>query len=245
MNEPLPESVLDALRAWNTPSIANAVELFDVRPRNEGFASGAIRCIFPHFPVMVGYAVTASIRAASPPPPDARAQTLALYDHVLSMPGPRVVVIKDLDDPPAIGSFWGEVNGNTFRAHGCIGVVTDGGVRDVDEVEGIGFHYFAREVIVSHAYIHVVEVGRPVEIGGLTIHPGDLIHGDKHGVMTVPREIAHLVPEAAQRIEERERALIDYCKSPGFTSEGLRELQRTLPQPQAPERGTTAAGSYT
>ncbi len=243
--EPLPDSVLEELRAWNTPSVANAVELFDVRPRNEGFASGAIKCIFPHFPVVVGYAVTATIRANDRPPQDARARTLALYDHVLSLPAPRVVVIKDLDDPPAVGSFWGEVNGNTFKAHGCIGVVTDGGVRDLDEVEALGFQYFAREVIVSHAYVHVVEVGIPVEIGGLTIRPGDLIHADKHGVMTVPREIAHLVPEAARRIEERERALIDYCKSPQFTSEGLRELQRTLPQPQAPERGTTAAGTYT
>lgn len=238
----LPESVLDELRAWNTPSISNAIELFNVQPRNEGFASGAIRCIFPHFPVMVGYAVTATIRAASQPPPDARARILALYDHVLSIPGPKVVVIKDLDDPPAVGSFWGEVNGNTFKAHGCIGVVTDGGVRDVDEVEEIGFHYFARSVIVSHAYVHVEESGIPVEIGGLSIRPGDLIHGDKHGVMTVPREIAHLVPEAARRIEERERALIDYCKSAEFTSAGLRELQQRLPQPQAPD-GRSATGT--
>jgi 4-hydroxy-4-methyl-2-oxoglutarate aldolase len=243
--DPLPDSVLDELRAWNTPSIANAVELFNVRPRNEGFASGEIKCIFPHFPVMAGYAVTASIRAATAPPPGARARTLALYDHALATPGPRVVVIKDLDNPPAVGSFWGEVNGNTFKAHGCIGVVTDGGVRDVDEVEAIGFHYFARAVIVSHAYVHVEEVGVPVEIGGLTIRPGDLIHADKHGVMTVPLEIAHLVPEAARRIEERERALIDYCKSPEFTSAGLRELQQSLPQPRAPEGAQTAGSAYT
>ena len=91
--DPLPDPLLDELRAWNTPSISNAVELFGVRPRNEGFASGEIKCIFPHFPVMVGYAVTATIRAATEPPPDARARVLALYDHVLSIPGPRVVVI--------------------------------------------------------------------------------------------------------------------------------------------------------
>jgi regulator of RNase E activity RraA len=243
--ESLPDSLLDELRQWNTPSISNAVELFDVRPRSEGFASGQIRCIFPHFPIMVGYAATATIRAATPPPPEARAQTLRLYEHVLAIPSPRIIVIQDLDSPPAIGSFWGEVNGNTFKAHGAIGVVTDGGVRDVDEVEEIGFHYFARSVIVSHAYVHVVEVGIPVEVGGLTIRPGDLLHGDKHGVMTVPHEIAHLVPEAARRIEERERALIDYCKSPDFTTEGLRELQRGLPATRAPERGTTAKESYT
>jgi regulator of RNase E activity RraA len=239
-----PDALLDELRALNAPSISNAVELFDVRPRNEGFASGAIRCIFPHLPVMVGYAVTATIRAARRPPEDARDRLLAFYDHVLAVPGPRVVVIQDLDDPPAIGSFWGEVNANTFKAHGCIGVVTDGGVRDVDEVEPLGFHYFARDVIVSHAYVHVVESGIPVEIGGLTVRPGDLIHADKHGVMTVPHEIAALVPEAARRIEERERALINYCKSAEFTSAGLRELQRTLPPVMVPTGRVGETGSY-
>jgi 4-hydroxy-4-methyl-2-oxoglutarate aldolase len=237
-------SVLDALAAWNTPSISNAVELFNVRPRNEGFASGAIRCIFPHFPVMVGYAVTATIRANVEAPADARERTARFYDHVLSVPGPRVVVIQDLDDPPAVGSFWGEVNANTFKAHGCIGVVTDGGVRDVDEVEALGFHYFAREVIPSHAYVHVVDSGIPVQIGGLTVRPGDLIHADKHGVMTVPLEIADLVPEAAQRIEDYERQLIDYCKSAEFSSEGLRDLRRTLAPPKAPGRDSTARATY-
>jgi 4-hydroxy-4-methyl-2-oxoglutarate aldolase len=244
MQAPLTDAQLDALRAWNTPSISNAVELFDIQPRTAGFASGEIKCIFPHFPVMVGYAVTATIRAATKPPPDARQRTWAMYDHVLSIPGPRVVVVKDLDNPRAVGSLWGEVNGNTFKAHGCIGVVTDGGVRDVDEVEEAGFHYFASSVIVSHAYVHIEEVGVPVEIGGLLINPGDLIHADKHGVMKVPLEIAALVPEACQRIEDRERALINYCKSPEFTSEGLRRLQVELPQPVAPDRGTTAGGSY-
>ncbi len=239
-----PPELLDELRGWNTPTIANAIELFNFRPRNVGFMNTDIKCIFPEMEVMVGYAVTATIRANERPPQDARARTLALYDHVLSLPAPRVVVIKDLDDPPAVGSFWGEVNGNTFKAHGCIGVVTDGGVRDLDEVEALGFHYFAREVIVSHAYVHVVDVGVPVEIGGLTIRPGDLIHADKHGVMTVPVEIAHLVPEAARRIEDRERALINFCKSPEFSSAGLRELQQSLPQPQAPEGAQTAGSSY-
>ncbi|MGH2600020.1 MAG: hypothetical protein ACRDJ9_11630, partial [Dehalococcoidia bacterium] len=105
-------------------------------------------------------------------------------------------------------------------------------------------HYFARSMIVSHAYVHVVDVGIPVEIGGLTIRPGDLIHADKHGVMTVPRDIASLVPEAARRIEERERALIDFCKSAEFTSEGLRELQRTLPPTPAPDRAAAPGTTY-
>lgn len=242
--EILPEALLDELRALNTPTIANAIELFNMRPRTEGFASGAIRSIFPHLPVMVGYAATATIRAATPAPADARDRTWALYDQVLAQPAPRVMVIQDLDDPPAVGSFWGEVNANTFRAHGCLGVVTDGGVRDLDEVEPLGFQYFAREVIVSHANVHVEDSGQPVTVGGLTIRPGDLIHADKHGVLTIPIEIAALIPEAARRIEERERALINYCKSPGFSSAGLRDLQMSLPRDQAPERPPSSGTSY-
>jgi len=235
------DALLDELRALNSPSVANAVELFGVRPQTEGFASGAIRSIFPHFPVLVGFAATATMRALTQAPPDVQQRTFALYDHVLAQPLPRVIVVQDLDEPPAVGSLWGEVNANTFKAHGCVGIITDGGVRDLDEVEALGMHYFARDVIVSHAYVHVEDSGIPVQIGGLTINPGDLIHADKHGVITIPLEIAHLIPEAARRIETYERRLIDYCKSPGFTSAGLRELRAQLPRPQAPERDTTTA----
>ncbi len=168
--EPLSEAELAALRAWPTPAICNAIETFNVRPRNQGFMSG-IRCMFPDLEPMVGYACTATMIADMPANEKDRSATLAHRDNILKTPAPRVAVIQDLDEPRCIGSLWGEVNGNIHRALGCLGVVTDGGVRDLDEVHDIGFHFFAAEVIPSHAYVHLVDSGIPVKVGGLPL-PG-------------------------------------------------------------------------
>jgi regulator of RNase E activity RraA len=146
-----------------------------------------------------------------------------MWEHILSLPEPRVVVIQDLDDYP-LGSFWGEVNANIHRALGCVGTVTNGGVRDLDEVEALGFHLFASHIHVSHAYVHVVEVGTPVEFGGLTVNPGDLLHGDKHGIINVPLDIADRVYQAAKDVDDRERKIIDLCKSPDFSIDKLGAL---------------------
>ncbi|MCZ6707873.1 MAG: RraA family protein, partial [Chloroflexi bacterium] len=130
---------------------------------------------------------------------------------------------QDLDQPP-IGSFWGEVNGNIHHALGAVGLITDGGVRDLDEVRELGFQFLAKELLVSHAYVHLVEIGEPVTVGGVTIHPGDLLHADQHGALKIPHEIAPEVAEAAQRVEDRERVIINYAKSDEFTREGLADL---------------------
>ncbi len=219
-----PTELIEELRGITTPTIANAVELFDIRSRNVGFASSDVRSIFPDLPVMVGYACTATIRANQPGDEAERVPAHIMWEHVLSMPAPRVIVVQDEDEPPAIGSLWGEVNGSIFKALGAVGVVTDGGVRDLDEVHEMRFQFFARHVIVSHAYVHLTSVGRPVTIGGLTIEPGDLIHGDKHGVMQIPHEIAADIPEAVRRVEERERPIIALCRSMEFSPEKLKEL---------------------
>lgn len=223
--EPLAPEVLAALQHYSAPTLANAIELFDVRPRSAGFASGLVRCVYPDLPPMVGYAATAKMRAATPPRPEKRVPPHVLWQHILSLPAPRVVVIQDLDDPPAVGSYWGEVNANVHKALGCVGVATDGGVRDLDEVAALGgFQFFAREVIVSHAYVHLVEVGGRVTVGGLDVRPGDLLHGDKHGVLNIPQSLAADLPAAVERIEARERAIITLCQSPEFGVERLREL---------------------
>jgi 4-hydroxy-4-methyl-2-oxoglutarate aldolase len=220
---PLAPEVLRALQTLTTPTVANAIETFDVRPRNVGFMDASIKCMFPHLGTMVGYAVTAKIRAAQPPRPGESVPRRAMWEYILTIPEPRIVVIEDLDDPP-IGSFWGEVNANIHRALGCIGTVTNGGVRDLDEVERLGFHFFASQVQVSHAYVHVVEFGTPVTVGGLTVHPGDLLHGDKHGVIQIPLEIAPELYRAAKEVEARERRIIEACQAPGFTIDRLAEL---------------------
>ena len=161
--QPLRREVLRALQTLNTPTVANAIETFDVRPRSTGFMSSDVRCALPNLGVMVGYAATAKIRATLKPEPGAAVNRRVMWEHILSLPEPRVVVIQDLDEAP-MGSFWGEVNANIHRALGCVGTVTNGGVRDLDEVEMLGFHLFASHIQVSHAYVHVVEVGTPVEV---------------------------------------------------------------------------------
>jgi len=218
----LNEGELAGLRAWPSPAISNAIETFRVRPRNEGFMGSEIVCRFPEFEPIVGYAATCRIRASAAPEGDVPSRE-EWWAHIQSIPEPRIIVIQDLDQP-AVGSFWGEVNGNVHKALGAIGVVTDGGVRDLDEVREIGFQFLAKEVLVSHAYVHIVEVGAPVVVGGLTVNPGDLLHADKHGCINIPHEIAREVPAAAQAVEDRERVIINYAKSKEFTREGLSAL---------------------
>ena len=223
----LTDEQLDALRAWPSPAISNAIETFGVRARNAGVMTPDVRCHFPEMRPIVGYAVTCTIRASAPPDQDPEANVARgdWYAHVESVPAPRIVVVKDLDQPP-VGSFWGEVNANVHRALGCAGVVTDGGVRDMEEVRALGFQFLAKEVLVSHAYVHQVEVGIPVTVGGLTVRPGDLLHADLHGCIAIPHDIAAEVPAAAQLVEDRERVIIDYAQSAEFTREGLLERFR-------------------
>ena len=219
--ETLSDAEIQALKAWPTPAIANAIETFDVRPRNEGFMLG-IRCMFPEFEPMVGYACTATVLAYSPAAKRDRGSTLVHWDNIAATPGPRIAVIHDLDHPQAIGSLWGEVNANIHKALGCLGVITDGGVRDLDEVQELGFHFFAADVIPSHAYVHIVDAGIPVKVGGLVVQNGDLLHADKHGVVSIPQDIAREVPAACQKVEDGERRMINYCKSPDFSLENLK-----------------------
>jgi 4-hydroxy-4-methyl-2-oxoglutarate aldolase len=212
---------LEALRKLSTPTVANAIEVFDVRPRNQGFMSPEIRSLFPDLGVMVGHAVTARFAARQP-----GTRPAARYDfwkHILDIPLPRVVVLQDLDEPSGVGAYFGEVQTNVHLRLGCIGVVTNGHVRDLDEVRALNFHYFAGGVCVSHAYVHLVDFGSPVAVGGVTVQPGDLIHADKHGVLIVPKEIARDVPRAAAEVVEREQRIIAHCQSPNSS---LTELKR-------------------
>jgi regulator of RNase E activity RraA len=232
MVESLSPKELEEISRWSTCAISNAVELFNIRPRNEGFMLPDIKCIFPEWRPMIGYAVTAVISADSPE--GRRVQPPDWWQEILKVPEPRVVVIHDIDRP-VVGSFWGEVNANIHRALGCVGGVTDGSVRDLDEVKGIGFHLFCSCVSVSHAYVHLVEISIPIKIGGLTVKPGDLIFGDKHGVLSIPLEISRDVPKAAQLVEDWERLVINSCKSKPFSMEELKKRYLS-PRPTWPPR---------
>jgi 4-hydroxy-4-methyl-2-oxoglutarate aldolase len=221
-------NVIDALRKISSPTIANAIETFNVRPRHQGFMSSEIRCLFPELGPLVGYAVTALIRAEAPPLEGHRASTFAWWDCVLSTPAPRVVVVHDLDDPRGQGAQWGEVQANIHRALGCAGVVTDGSVRDLDEVRALGFQFAAAHVSVSHAWVHLVDFGLPVKVGGLWVKPGDLIHADQHGVVAIPPETAEAIPAAVKKIEADERRIIDLCQSKDFSAARLKELYKQV-----------------
>ena len=215
-------AVLEALRRYDTPTMANAIETFDIRPRDTGFASHEVRCMFPDLPVLVGYAATATMRARGKAPGDPE----PLWRHVREVPGPRVVVVRDLDDPPAHGAMWGEVMATTFTALGAQGVVTDGCVRDLDEARAIGFRFFARAAGVSHAYQRTEEIGVPVTVGGLAVSPGDLLHADKHGVLHIPHEIAAELPAAADKVIAGEQRFLEWVRSPDFDPDRMAEVRR-------------------
>jgi regulator of RNase E activity RraA len=211
---------LEALRRWPTPAISNAIELFNIKPRNEGSMLSEIKCAFPEMKPMIGYAATAVITAESSE--GRRVPAPEWWEVIRKTPEPRVAVMHDIDRP-VIGSFWGEVNANIHKALKCVGTVTDGSVRDLDEVNELGFHFFSSCITVSHAYVHLIDVGVPIKVGGLMVKPGDLIMGDKHGVIAIPLEIARDIPKAAQMMEDWERRVINFCKSKEFNVEGLKE----------------------
>ena len=150
------------------------------------------------------------------------------WKHIGSVPGPRVLVMQDIDHPPGTGAFFGMVHANILKALGCVGVVTNGAARELPGIEECGFQVFAGRLAISRAYMHVVEYGGQVEVGGLTIQPGELIHGDRHGVLTVPQDLAPELPAVARAIREKKQELIELSKKPGATHEefsrGLKDL---------------------
>jgi regulator of RNase E activity RraA len=214
----------ERLRRLDTCTMANSIETFEARLRNEGFTNSSIRCMFPKLAPMLGYAVTAQIRCSGPPTDGhAYLERTDWWSHILSVPAPRVVVIQDVDQNPGSGAFLGEVHANILIALECVGAVTNGAVRDLPAVGSMGFHFFAGNVSVSHSYVHIVKVGGPVRVGGLKIQPGELIHGDCHGVLSIPAEIAAEIPAVASRIIEKERKLIGLCRASDFSLEKLRQ----------------------
>ncbi len=220
-------SQLEQFRRLTTCLVASAIETFHERLPNTGFADSTIRCIFRDRPSMIGYAATARIRTAMPPmEPN---QSFDYYDrmdwwkNILTIPAPRVVIIEDVDSPPGVGAFIGEVHANILLSLGCVGVVTNGAVRDLPDIRTTEFQMFSGNVSVSHAYAHLFDYGGEVELGGLKVRPGDLIHGDCHGVQTVPLEIADRVPDVARQIRQRRQNLIGLRRSADFSLEHLRQ----------------------
>ena len=214
---------MEILRRLDGCTVSNAIESFHTRLRNEGFADNSIRCLFPHLPPVLGYAATVKIRGSAPPMAAGMyAERTDWWDYVSSLPAPRVVVVQDMASKPGLGSLLGVVHVNILRALGCVGAVTNGAVRGLPAAEKLGFQLFAGNVSVSHAYMHIVEFGSPVEVGGLQVQSGDLLHGDLHGVQSIPLELAGKLPAAAAEIVAGDQELIMLCQSKDFSLEKLR-----------------------
>jgi regulator of RNase E activity RraA len=213
--------VLDELRKYDTPTICNVLELFDDRPRTSGYLDGRIQACYPHLPPMVGFAVTATFRAAAPPREgDAYAGLDKQVQMLAAMPGPKVVVFQDLDDP-AVAATFGEVMCTTYQAFGAVGLITSGSGRDLDQVEKLNFPCFTNGTICSHGYVQILALGGPVRVGGVWVNPGDLLHGDRNGVTEVPRALAAAVADGCAEFVAAETVVLDYLKGGRVTPEGF------------------------
>ncbi len=213
---------LEELRSLDSPTVANAIEAFKVRDDTQGFMGMDIRCLTPEFGVMVGFAVTATADSMTPARARDRRGHMRLFDAIASAPKPAVLVVQDAGPKRTHGCFMGDVIASLSRRLGAIGIVTDGGVRDLDGVRPLGFHVFAAGLVVAHGTFNIVDVGLPVELSGARVQPGDLIHGDPSGVTSVPLEVADKVYTECQKVREREAGLRDYAHSRDFSLEGLR-----------------------
>ena len=221
-NPTLSPETLERLKRFDSCLVSNAIERFGVRLRNEGFIQGSVRCQFPHLPPMVGYAVTGRIRTTSAPMTgQCYYDRMDWWNYVETIPKPRVIVLEDVDRHPGVGALFGELHAHICRALGCTGYVTNGAVRDLAGVEAVAFQLFAGSVAVSHSYAHIAEFGEAVEIGGMKVKPGDLLHGDRNGVLGIPLQIAAEVAGIAEEIAAEEREMIELIASPGFSLEKL------------------------
>jgi regulator of RNase E activity RraA len=204
---------LKRLAQFDTPTISNTIEVFEVRPRTAGYMDGRIRACFPEMAPVVGYASTATMRCAEP---KASGDVYGSLDQQIArfaeLPGPAMVVFQDLDDPPVAATF-GEIMCTTYQSFGAVGLITSGAARDLDQVRRLGFAAFSNGAVCSHGYSHIVDLGGTVRVGGITIRAGDLIHADANGVCTIPAEIADQVADAAVEFVAAEALVLDYLKA--------------------------------
>lgn len=216
----LPAADLHLLSQYDTPTICNVIELFQVRPRNRGYMDRRIRSCFPEMPAIVGYASTATIRCDFPRREGAVYNSLdEQIDAFGSIPGPPIVVFQDLDEPSVAATF-GEIMCATYQGFGAVGLITSGTARDMDQVRKLGFSAFSDGVCCSHGYSHIVDIHVPVRVGGLPVHPGSLLHADCNGVTDIPHEIASETAQVAAEFVAAEAVILDFLKT------GLRDAKQ-------------------
>jgi 4-hydroxy-4-methyl-2-oxoglutarate aldolase len=222
----VPEAVLtperlEFLRGVDSPTISNAIETGSDRELAEGYIGGEVRCMFPDLGVMVGQALTVKVSNARGPAVG-REGYWAMWEALEQMPWPSAIVMQDISGEPSRCAYAGEVMATLAQRLGCVGMVTDGGYRDLAEVRDLGFHYFARYAVVSHGNFAIHEVGEPVFLDGQWIRTGDVLHGDANGIVVVPDDALDRLPDAVASVQSRERRLMDYIRSERFTLEGVK-----------------------
>ncbi|MDA0746496.1 MAG: RraA family protein [bacterium] len=221
----LSQEDLTLLGKYDTPTICNVIEVFNVRPRNTGYMDSRIKACFPEMPPTVGYAATATFRSDAPP---AEGDVYSSIDRQVAafaeIPGPPVVVFQDLDDPAKAATF-GEVMCTTYKTFGAAGLITSGAARDLDQVRAIGFPAFSNGAICAHGYCHTLSIHVPVSVGGITIYPGDLLHGDCNGVTTIPHDIASEVAQASAELVAAEDVVLNHLRSGKATPNSLAEAR--------------------
>jgi 4-hydroxy-4-methyl-2-oxoglutarate aldolase len=220
-------SFIDYLNTIDTPTLSNAIELLKLRPRHEGFTPLQVRCLFPEFGRMCGYAVTAQVETMTQSEPFDTEGFVDLYRAVEQSPKPAVIAFQEVGGFPDYAAHCGEVMATFFGRLGAIGLVTDSAVRDIPEVRALRFHYFARGCVASHANFRIVRTGVPVQVHGLVIRPGDILHGDENGLLSVPAGQEDALPKSVEAVRSRERALMDFVRSDEFSIEGFRNYTRT------------------
>ena len=225
----LTEEELDSLREFDSCMVANAIERFNVRLRNTGFTDASIQCMFPDAPSMVGYAVTARLRSLEPPIKGGTFHDRTdFWNSILAIPSPRILVLEDIDDSPGRGAFIGDVHAAILKALGCVGYLTNGAVRELPSVRAAGIQLFAGNLAVSHAYAHIFDMGAAISIGGMEVKPGNLLHGDRHGVLNIPSDIAAEIPRVASAMRTAEQKVVEFCRSSSFSVSKLNEFMKTL-----------------
>jgi len=230
--ERLAPTDLDALRKLDTPTVCNALEVVAPERRGFGYTSKMFFCPRPTLEPIVGFARTATITSMQPPAssPDEQTETRIKYYEYIGDGGPEpsIAVIEDIDPIAGYGAWWGEVNTTIHQGLGCLGVVTNGSVRDLDD-SAQGFQLLAGTTNPSHAWVRVVDYGVTVNVHGMTVVSGDLIHADRHGAVVVPLDVARHIPEAAADIAAKEAVLIGAARAPGFSAARLRKLMGADP----------------
>lgn len=217
----LDETTLAFLTSVDSPTIANAIEAFKVRDRSEGFIGGRVQSQFPDLGVMVGRALTVTMsngRDGSA----SRDGYWQMWDALAAMEGPVVLAIQDVSGEPHRVAYAGEMMATLAQRLGAVGMVTDGALRDVDEVHAIGFHYFMQYPVVSHGNFSITSVGEPIELDGQPVETGDILHGDRNGIVIVPDEVLEGLPDAVANVRERESTQLEYMKSDAFSLADLK-----------------------